>query len=240
MIIDSGSKSNIIDNRTWNLLKRRKIKIIKQTKTSNKKFLPFPSNIPLTVVGCFEAEIKVGNKKENATFYVIKSGLKSLLGKETAMSLGILKININVNCITSHFPKFMDIIVDIPIDDKVQPVVQPYRRIPIPLEDKVEKALQELLDGDIIEPVNEPSKWVSPIVPILKENGDIRICVDIRRANEAITRENHPLPTMDVLLPQLRKATLFSRLDIKNAFHQVEISENSRFITTFITKKGPI
>lgn len=61
--------------------------------------MPYASNIPLTVVGCFEAEIKVGNKKENATFYVIKSGLKSLLGKETAMSLGILKININVNCI---------------------------------------------------------------------------------------------------------------------------------------------
>lgn len=91
---------------------------------------------------------------------------------------------------------------------------------------------------DIIEEVTGPSKWVSPIVPVLKDNGEVRICLDMRRANAAILRENHPLPTMDQLLPRIRDANIFSRLDIENAFHQVEISPSSRYITTFISSRG--
>lgn len=121
---------------------------------------------------------------------------------------------------------------------KLNQFSQPYRRIPISLQEKVKKKLQELMEADIIEPVGKPSGWVSPMVPVLKENGDIRICIDMRRANAAIIRENHPLPTMDVLLPNFREARYFTKLDIKNAFHQVEITPNSRDITTFITSKG--
>lgn len=98
--------------------------------------------------------------------------------------------------------------------------------------------MEEPLSADIIEEVKCTSEWVSPIVPVLKENGEIRICIDTRRANKAIKRENYPLSTMDTLLPQFRKAKLFSKLDIKNAFHQIEIAESSRFITTFISSKG--
>lgn len=57
------------------------------------------------------------------------------------------------------------------------------------------------------------------IVP--KKIGDVRICVDMLRANEAVERENHPLPTIEDFLPQLGQAQYFSKLDIKHAYHQV-------------------
>lgn len=79
----------------------------------------------------------------------------------------------SVNEVKTPFPKFKDILVEIPIDPSVKPVMQPYRRIPIPLEEKIHETIQELLDLDIIEEVNGPSKWVSPIVPILKDNGEV-------------------------------------------------------------------
>lgn len=120
----------------------------------------------------------------------------------------------------------------------MRPVSQPYRRVPIPLEKKIDEKLDQLLAQGIIEPVIGPSTWVSPIVPVLKGVSDVRICIDMRRANEAIKRERHPLPVVDNLLTTMRKSTKFSRLDISNAFHQVEISPESRYITTFITKKG--
>lgn len=60
----------------------------------------------------------------------------------------------------------------------------------------------------------------------------------MRRANAAIIRENHPLSTMDQLLPRIREAKLFSKLDIQQTFHQIEIMPSSRHITTFITSKG--
>lgn len=106
------------------------------------------------------------------------------------------------------------------------------------MENKVNAKLTELKDSDIIEEVHGPSPWVSPMVPVLKENNEVRICIDMRRANEAIIRENHSLPTMNEMLPNFRQAKYFSRLDIKNAFHQVEIDPDSRYITTFSTNKG--
>ena len=71
-----------------------------------------------------------------------------------------------------------------------------------------------------------------------KANGDICLCVDTRQANGAIVWERHPIPTVDEILHDLNGSTVFSKLDIKWAFHQVELSEASRPITTFATHKG--
>lgn len=60
----------------------------------------------------------------------------------------------------------------------------------------------------------------------------------MRRANEVIIRENHPLHTIETFLPKLHDAKIFSRLDINNAFHQIDIDESFRYITTFITDRG--
>lgn len=95
-----------------------------------------------------------------------------------------------------------------------------------------------LLQKDIIEKVEGPSDLISPVVPILKADGDVRLCIDMRRANLAIKRENHPLPTMEQLLPKIQNAKMFSKLDIKDAFHQLELVPESRHITTFISGKG--
>ncbi|XP_030767526.1 uncharacterized protein K02A2.6-like [Sitophilus oryzae] len=239
MLIDSGSKCNLLSLDAWQYLKRERVQVHNQVKNPDKIFLAYASKAPLTVVGSFEAFIDVGNQPIKAVFYVIKNGNKNLLGKRTAIELGVLKIGLhNVNATTSPFPKFKDTVVDIPIDETIQPVSQPYRRVPIPLEEKINRKLKELIDLDIIEEVAGSSKWVSPIVPVLKDNGEVRICLDMRRANSAIMRENHPLPTMDQLLPKFRGAKIFSKLDIKNAFHQIEISPASRHITTFISSKG--
>nr|CAI5858972.1 unnamed protein product [Callosobruchus analis] len=240
MLIDSGSKSNILTEATWEQLKKSKVSVENQQKSPNKILFGYGSQTPLKILGSFNAIIKIDKESKNATFYVIKEGTRNLLGKQTAISLGVLRIGLNVNNINNiePFPKIKNVVINIPIDKSVQAVSQPYRRVPIPLEEKINKKIKELEASDIIEEVRGPSEWVSPMVPVLKANGDIRICIDMRKANTAIKRENYPLPTIDSLLPKFRKARYFSRLDIKNAFHQVEISEESRYITTFITSKG--
>ncbi|XP_058828130.1 uncharacterized protein K02A2.6-like [Topomyia yanbarensis] len=103
---------------------------------------------------------------------------------------------------------------------------------------KIEDKLNSLLANDIIEPVEGGCQWVSPLVTVIKDNGDLRLCVDMRRANVAILRERHMMPTIDDFLPRFAGAQYFSRLDIKEAFHQVELDEESRYITTFITHMG--
>lgn len=238
MLIDSGSKNNIITDKTWEYLKSNAVVVSNQQRGSEKIFMAYGSNDPLEVLGSFEAQITVGPKTKLATFYVIKNGTRNLLGKDTAMYLNVLKLGVSINLVDDTFPKFKNVQLGIAINPSVTPVCQPYRRVPIPLENKINDKLEELMKKDIIEAVDRATSWVSPIVPILKSDGSIRLCVDMRCANKAIMRENHPLPTMTQLLPKLRKSCIFSKLDIKDAFHQIEIREDCRDITTFITSKG--
>ena len=120
------------------------------------------------------------------------------------------------------------------IDPEVKPVAQKPRRIPYPLKEKVTKKINELLDLDIIEKVSGPTTWRSPAVFAPKPNkDDVRICVDMRCANEAIRREKLPIPTVDKELEGLNGSTVFSKLDMNMGFHQIELEEGSRDITTF-------
>ena len=121
----------------------------------------------------------------------------------------------------------------------MKPVAQPVRRLPFGLREKVDKKLDELLKEDIIEEVHsDPTELVSPLVVVPKRDGDLRICVDMRRANEAIERERHPIPTIEEVLHDLNGSTVFSKLDLRWGFHQVELDPESRQITTFITHRG--
>jgi hypothetical protein len=179
-----------------------------------------------------------------------------LLGKTTAISLGILKIGVpqeSVNSVSDDrkaiikqkFPKcfegvgkLKDFQLKIPIDESVKPVIQPIRRIPFLLREKLDRKLEELQQFDIIEKVESPSIWVSPIVVIPKKNSEIRLCIDMRRANEAVVRERYPIPTVEEILQDLNQRKVYSKLDIKWAFHQLELSPESRDITAFMTHQG--
>ena len=111
-------------------------------------------------------------------------------------------------------------------------------RVPYSLREKVANKLDELEGLDMIEKVNGPTKWVSPVIVVPKPDGDIRLCVDMRRANEAIIRERHPIPTVDEVLHNLNGRMVFSKLDLRYGYHQIELEEDSRYITTFLTYKG--
>ena len=135
--------------------------------------------------------------------------------------------------------KLKDYQLKLHINKDVNPVAQPVRRLSFGLREKVDQKLDELLKGDIIEEVpSGPTEWVSPLVVVPKPDGDIRICVDMRKANEAIKRERHPIPTIEEVLHDLNGSTVFSKLDLKWGFHQVELNAESRRITTFITHRG--
>ena len=98
----------------------------------------------------------------------------------------------------SGIGKLADFQLKLHVNSDIKPVVQPVRRLPFGLRDKVDEKLDELLEKDIIEEVSSrPTEWVSPLVVVPKSDGDIRICVDMCRANEAIVRERHPIPMIE-------------------------------------------
>ena len=125
------------------------------------------------------------------------------------------------------------------IDKDITPVVQPCRRIPLAMRQKVKDELDRLERADIIEKVYGPTEWVSPIVlQTKKDSSEIRLCVDMRLANKAIKRTHHVLPTIEEVRHKLNGAKWFSKIDLKNAYHQLELHPDSRDITTFATHEG--
>ncbi len=90
----------------------------------------------------------------------------------------------------------------------------------------------------MIEKVEGPTGWVNPLVIVEKPNGDVRICLDMRRANKAIKREKHPVPTAEEILQEISEAKVFTKLDLNMAFHQIELHPDSRDITTFAAPNG--
>ena len=109
-----------------------------------------------------------------------------------------------------------------------------------PSRDKVEQEIQKRLDEDIIKKVHgDPTPWVSPIVVVLKKYSEsVRICVGMRKPNQAILCERHQMPTVEELTSDLNGAKVFSKIDLTSGYHQLELTPESRSITTFSTHVG--
>ena len=123
------------------------------------------------------------------------------------------------------------------VNPTIPPVRQPLRRLPWAIRDQVRERLAELERSGVIEPVTA-SEWVSPLVVTHKRSGDIRVCVDLRQANRAVITDGYPLPHMEDMLHRLRGSEWFTKLDLKDAYHQVVLHPDSRHLTTFATPDG--
>ncbi|KAI2648690.1 Transposon Ty3-G Gag-Pol polyprotein [Labeo rohita] len=130
-----------------------------------------------------------------------------------------------------------------PIKIELRQDAKPYsltspRRVPFPLLPKVEEELRRMLKSGIIEQVTEATDWCAPMVPVKKKNGKVRICVDLKKLNEAVKRERFILPTLEDILPQLSGPRIFSTLDASSGFWQIPLDASCRKLTTFITPVG--
>ena len=80
----------------------------------------------------------------------------------------------------------------------MRPVAKKPKRTPYPLKEKVSSKINKLVDLDIIERVSGLTRCISPAVFAPKTaKDDVRICVDMRCANESMQREKIPLPTVN-------------------------------------------
>lgn len=131
-----------------------------------------------------------------------------------------------------------DVKISINVDTSVQPKFCKARPVPYSLKSKVDEALDSLIKDNIITPVRY-SKWAAPIVPVLKPNGKIRICGDYKlTANKAILCDSYPLPKPKELLSRLAGGKFFAKLDLSNAYNQLELEDDSKKYTTINTHKG--
>ena len=242
-LIDSGSSVNVVDKQTWDYLKSKNVKCT-SWKVEDERIFPYGVSEGIKILGKFQTEITCGNESITSTFSVIDGVGRPILSSNSAKELQLIKVNVNSienthETLFKGVGKLKDYKLKLHIDNSVKPVIQKVRTLPHSVKEKVEKEIDRLISQDIIERVEEPSQWVSPIVPVPKKGGEeVRICIDMREANEAILRVRHPMPTIEDILLTVGQGKWFSKLDLKWGFHQIELEEESREITTFITHTG--
>jgi hypothetical protein len=83
-----------------------------------------------------------------------------------------------------------------------------------------------MLEARIIEPVEE-SEWISPMVVQEKKQGGIRICIDLRKLNDACLHDPFPTPFTDEVLENVGGHKVYSFTDGFSGYHQIKIAQKT-------------
>ncbi|MEE4248366.1 MAG: reverse transcriptase family protein, partial [Kangiellaceae bacterium] len=118
------------------------------------------------------------------------------------------------------------------------PVVNPPKKIPFALQEKVKAELQRMESLGVIQKVAEPTEWVNSLVTVHKPDGSLRLCIDPTHLNKAIKRAHYPLTTVEQVMARIPGAKFFSTLDAKTGFWQIRLDEASSNVCTFNTPWG--
>ena len=112
-----------------------------------------------------------------------------------------------------------------------KPVNLPHQQIPVQLQSKVRKCLNNWLKQGIIRPSKSP--YASQVVIVCKKTGKICLCVDFRKLNAISIHDSFPLPHVEKALQAIQATVWFSSFDLAQGYLQMGMEEEDIEKTTF-------
>ena len=207
-----------------------------------------------TPLGCCRLKVRNprNDKKYLVPFVVFKEDRVPILGYRTSLQMKLITVEddnfdiaaVSESLVTQYPAVFDGGLGSLPgtqqlkLDPQAQPKIMATRRTPISVRPQLKKALDKLVDMEVIKPVEQPTPWVSQIVLAHKKSGEIRVCLDPHELNKAIQREHYTLPILEDVLHDLRKFTVFSKADLSSGYWHVKLDDESSYLTTFQTCFG--
>jgi len=101
---------------------------------------------------------------------------------------------------------------------------------------ELKNQLQELLDKGLIQPSVSP--WGAPVLLVRKKDGSLRLCIDYKELNRVTVKNKYLLPRIDDLFDQLASTAVFSKIDLRSCYHQLNIKREDVLKTTFPMRYG--
>lgn len=241
--IDTGANVNILSVKDYRLIKN-KPKINKPVST-----LSAYGGGELKVVGrCIVTVCRKGQKykihmvvcDEDTQSIIGLGGIKIL---NLVQRVDVVTLNAKASVLDDYKDVFEGLgtlpgVHKIKLQREYVPVVEACRKIPFPLQGKVENELKRMESLGVIERVYEPTEWVNSMVIVHKANGKLRICLDPRNLNKYIQREHYAMPTRDEIHAKFADAKYFSKFDASQGFWQIQLDEESSKLCTFNTPLG--
>ena len=119
------------------------------------------------------------------------------------------------------------------------PVISKRKPVPFATEHNIELELDRMLNLKVIDYIEGPTEWLNTTVTVQK--GDkTRICLDPYALNKCILRERTHLPTTDEVFSKIRGAKYFTKLDLKDGYWQIQLTQEASMLTAFQTHRGPM
>ncbi|XP_053691677.1 uncharacterized protein K02A2.6-like [Sabethes cyaneus] len=119
-----------------------------------------------------------------------------------------------------------------------KPVYVKARPIAFAVRAAVDMEIDKLVSDGILEKVNH-SEWATPVVPVKKAGGRVRLCGDYKiTLNSNLLVDDHPLPTVEELFATVAGGKRFSKLDLSQAYLQLEVRSEDRDLLTLSTHRG--
>nr|XP_034833643.1 uncharacterized protein K02A2.6-like [Maniola hyperantus] len=249
--VDTGASFSIVNERTWKKIKCQNLHIILQPVSLT---LRTWTETPVMLLGQTKLQVQYKDIKCTLNIIVAKGGGPNLLGRDWLTPLNIaLNINFMSNSdlmnIDKTISKYSDIFRDglgtftgDPITIHLKPDATPRflkaRPVPYAIKAKVEKEIDRLVAEGVLRPLSF-SEWATPVVPIIKKSGDVRLCGDYRSTvNQGTESDTYPMPTANEVFATVAGAKFFTTLDLDRAYTQVKVSDSTSKILTLNTCKG--
>ena len=192
----------------------------------------------VSVLGVITVPVtSLSGQTAQADVYVAEASM-ALLGRDLQRMLHIAVKNGTTVCLVDHvkpLPAISGFVHKVQLKPDVTPSRSKPRTLPYSVRGEVTQHLLELEAQGIIERVEtHASPWLSPVVAVRKKTGKLRVCLDLTECNRAVVANGHPIPDMQEMIDRLQGAAVMSTLDLRSAYHQLTLHEDSRDLTAFL------
>ena len=119
---------------------------------------------------------------------------------------------------------------------EAEPIASHPYRVPDRLKEEVRKEIESLVNLGIVK--ESVSPWASPLVPVPKKDGSVRVCVDYRKLNSVTQADPYYMTTLEEILERVGGSKIMTKLDLAKGFYQVEVDPLSQAKTAFICSFG--
>ena len=133
-----------------------------------------------------------------------------------------------------HPEREVDLIIEV-LPGTVPIYRAPYRMAPTELKE-LKTQLQELLEKGFVRPSVSP--WGVLVLFVKKKDGILQMCIDYQQINKVTVKNKYPLPRIKDIFDQLKGASVFSKIDLRSKYYQLQEKDVNVPKTAFRTRYG--
>lgn len=211
------------------------------------------SGASLKVLGVIQPVVEYNSVRRKVLIAVVAEGGPPLLGKNFMKAFGIQLALINSvdksTVLEDLLVKYKELFseelgcykydkVNLEVEEWAKPIFKKPRPVPFKFQNQMGTELDKMEQAGIISKCDS-SPWGTPLVPVLKPDGSLRLCGDYKvTVNRFVKDVKHPLPTAEEIFAKLNGGQKFSKLDLSKAYNQFELTEESKEMCAISTIKG--